>query len=53
MANYARPAARKEGLTIGKAEVYSAMLEKGTQKETVAEIAGLTVAELDDLLSRF
>ena len=42
-------AARNEG----KADVYRAMLDKRIPKETVAEIAGLTLAELDDLLSQY
>ena len=43
-------AAAREG---GKADICKAMLDKGFPKETVAEIAGLTVAELDDLISRY
>ena len=42
--------ARETGRAEGKADVYKAMLEKGIPKETVAEIAGLTIVELDDLM---
>ena len=44
-------AARNEGREEGKVEVYREMLEKGISKEIVAEIAGLTVLALDELLS--
>ena len=48
-------AAREEGHAAGhaqgKAEVFRAMLEKGIPKDTVAEIAGFTVQELDELLA--
>ena len=46
-------AAREEGHAEGKAEVFRAMLEKGIPKENVAEIAGLSLAELDEMLSRY
>ena len=48
-------AARNEGLNEGreegKVEVYRAMLERGIPKGTVAEIAGLTVPDFEQLLS--
>ena len=45
--------AREEGREEGKVDMCRAMLEKGISKESVAEIAGLSVSELNDLLSRF
>ena len=44
-------AARNEGCKAGKSDVYRKMLDKGIPKETVAEIAGVTVLALDELLS--
>ena len=50
-------AAREEGhmvgLSKGRADMCRAMLEKGISKETVAEIADLTVAELDEMLCQY
>ena len=50
-------AAREEGhmvgLSKGRADMCRAMLEKGIPKETVAEIADLTVAELDEMLCQY
>ena len=42
-----------EGLSKGRADMCRAMLEKGISKETVAEIAGLSVAELDEMLYQY
>jgi predicted transposase/invertase (TIGR01784 family) len=44
---------RIEGLSKGRAVMCRAMLEKGIPKETVAEIADLTVAELDEMLCQY
>ena len=44
---------REEGQTLAKSALCRSMLEKGIPKETVAEIAGLTLAELDDLLAQY
>ena len=44
---------RMEGLSKGRADMCRAMLEKGIPKETVAEIADLTVAELDEMLCQY
>ena len=44
---------RMEGLSKGRADMCRAMLEKGISKETVAEIAGLSVAELDEMLYQY
>jgi predicted transposase/invertase (TIGR01784 family) len=44
---------RIEGLSKGRADMCRAMLEKGIPKETVAEIADLTVAELDEMLCQY
>ena len=50
-------AAREEGhmvgLSKGRADMCRAMLEKGIPKETVAEIADLTVTELDEMLCQY
>ena len=48
----ARNQGREEGREEGKADVFRAMLEKGIPKETVAEISGLTITELDDLFCK-
>ena len=44
---------RMEGLSKGRADMCRAMLEKGIPKETVAEIADLTVVELDEMLCQY
>ena len=45
-------AARAEGHADAKKELCISMLEKGIPKETIAEIAGLTLDALDQLLAR-
>ena len=46
----AREAGRVEGRVEEKRTLCKSMLDKGVPKETVAEVAGLTIAELDDFL---